>query len=76
MLSRTSIPLTIDALYGLVKRSAREPGKPVEISRMGATWRGTIVGAVTEPAVVLEQEDGQRTVIVIDGANYEVIEDA
>ena len=43
----------------------------VTISRNYGKWTGKVVGIVDEPALILEQEDGFRTVIVLDGAKLE-----
>jgi hypothetical protein len=40
----------------------------VEIKRSGAAWVGKVVGIIDSPSLILEQADGTRVSIALDGA--------
>jgi hypothetical protein len=56
--------VTIDDALDLASRA-----EPVTITRGDTHWTGRVVGVVTRAALILQQEDGRRVTIVLDGAD-------
>lgn len=47
-------------------------GKQVEVQRAGALWSGRVVSVADQPAMLLEQSNGDRVMLPISGSHIDL----